>query len=205
MKYIHVECLEKWRHSGPPNAKFECPQCHYRYNLSRLTVSRWLDQRCVVPTLTLIIFLGFWSACVLTSFASVKAGLLINVGDSSHVWTSQHMFNGVILAGLLGVVYSLFTDGFGVCCAVFSRQSTRSSLGLIAVACIFLGLARAVAAIYVAVSSFASGARDGIKSSVLDIRDVEKPHVGEDLADSSPPSPPPTNQLPAGAAAAHDP
>ena len=200
MKYIHVECLEKWRNSGPQNAKFECPQCHYRYNLSRLTVSRWLDRRCVVPTLTLIIFLGFWSACVLASFASVKAGLLINVGDSSHVWNSQHMLNGIILAGLLGLVYSLFTDGCGVCCVVFSRQNTRSSFGFFAVACIFLGLARAAAAIYVAVSSFASGARDGIKSTVLDIRDVDEKseHVGEN---SSPPSPPRPNHPAAGTAA----
>ncbi len=98
------------------------------------------------------------------------------------------MLNGVIIAGLIGILYSLFTDGVGACCAVFSRSSLRStnSLGLIAVACVFLGLARAIAAIYSAVSAFASGARDGIKSYVLDIRDVDEPPG----AGGAPPSPP---------------
>jgi hypothetical protein len=157
--------------------------------MSRLTVSGWLDRRWVVPTLTIIIFLAFWSACVLISYTSVKAGLLINVDgtDSSHIWTGQNMLNGVILAGLIGVLYSLFTDGVGACCAVFSRPNLRSnSLGLIAVAFVFLGLARAIAAIYAAVSAFASGARDGIKSYVLDIRDVDEPPS----AAGDPPSPP---------------
>lgn len=201
MKYIHVRCLEHWRASGPNNAKYECPQCHYRYNLSRLTVSGWLGRPSVVPTLTFIIFLAFWFACALISLASAMVGIDIKfLGDVPQTW--EHMFNGIILAGLFGAIYSCLADE--ACRALFApryagrprrppraatRTNTRSSSLVVAVI-IILGLLRAVAAIYAAVSALASGARDGLRNYVLDIRDVEGERAaaprGEKAADALP-------------------
>lgn len=40
MKYVHVNCLEQWRRSSGVNKSFyECGQCKYKYNLSRLTLA----------------------------------------------------------------------------------------------------------------------------------------------------------------------
>ena len=121
VKYVHVECLEKWRESGPAKAKFECPQCHYRYNLSRLTISGWLDRRWVVPVLTLVLFCLAWALCVMLSFLCISVGMLSpsDPDRGFEIWSLQNMLNGFVIVGILGLVYSLVIDGFGML-AVFN-------------------------------------------------------------------------------------
>lgn len=43
-KYIHVSCLNTWRHQYEPNHRhfLECDLCHYKYKLYRPMLSRVL-------------------------------------------------------------------------------------------------------------------------------------------------------------------
>ena len=78
------------------------------------------------------------------------------------------MSNGLIVVGMFGYLYSLFSDGFAIL-ALFN-MNPLSFPGL-STMCILVGLARIAAAIHFCVSTCALAASDGAAQLVLDIRD----------------------------------
>ena len=82
------------------------------------------------------------------------------------------MLNGFIIVGMIGLMYSLVFDGFGML-AVFNIHP--SSLHGLSTVCILVGLARILAVIYRGVSSCTTDSQDNLRQFVLDIRDVEQP------------------------------
>ena len=64
MKYIHVDCLEKWRHASR-NRKhfFECELCKYNYSFWRTWLISMLRNRNVIHMTTVL-------ACIICFFVS---------------------------------------------------------------------------------------------------------------------------------------
>ena len=173
MKFVHRQCLEKWRASGPKNAKFECPQCRYRYELVRPTkLKTWLYRRWIVSLLTLMIFFFFCAICTVLSYHSISFGLLPfnNASSAVGIWTMQNMQNSLIVIGMGGLVYSLIVDGVSI--LIIYNLNPLSCPGLFTV-CILLGVARTIDTIYSAVSSWMSADDDELMHCVLDICDVK--------------------------------
>jgi len=62
MQFVHVECLQKWREqSSNRQAYFRCEQCHYQYNLQRITASGLINQ----PFILLLMTFFFSSLAIL--------------------------------------------------------------------------------------------------------------------------------------------
>ena len=171
MKFVHRKCLEKWRASGPANARFECPQCRYHYGLVRPTkLSACVDRRWVVSLITLVVFFLIWAVCNLLSYHAISFGLITLANTSSVVgiWTMQNMQNSLVVIGMGGLVYSLLVDGVSI--LFIYNVNPLSCHGLFNV-CILVGVARTIAAIYSAVSSWVSADGDELMHYVLDICD----------------------------------
>jgi len=57
-RYVHEGCLQQWRAANPGNRSnyYECPTCHYRYRLERLTWARHISSSAAQIALTTTIF-----------------------------------------------------------------------------------------------------------------------------------------------------
>ena len=174
IRFVHRQCLEKWRASGTANAKFECPQCRYFYELVRPTkLSAWLDRRWAVPLLTLVLFLMVWAVCTVLSCYAISFGLIpfINTGSEIGIWTVKNMQYGLFVIGSAGLIYSLLVDGASI--LVVYHMNPLLCHGLLTI-CILVGVGRTIIAIHIAVCSWMSTAGDELMHFVLDICDVEK-------------------------------
>jgi hypothetical protein len=175
MKYVHVKCLETWRKRGPMNARFECPQCHYRYNFSKFSIAKVLNSRWLVPATVLFIFSVIWTIGVFISFSAVYIGLMAPTGSQDFVWTNQNMLNSLIGVSFVGLVYCAILEGFGIF-AVFNLQCLMNEHSIRGICSVFLlaGLARVIAGIYDTATILTSRARDSLREHVLDIRCNER-------------------------------
>ena len=173
LKFVHRQCLEKWRASGPANARFECPQCRYRYTFARHSNLRaWVDRRCVVPLLTLVFFFLIWTVVTVLSYHSTRfvLSLLDDIRPAVDVWTMQNMQNSLVLMGWGGLIYSLVVDGDSI--LVVSNIDLLFCQSMFT-CCILIGLCRAITAIHSAVSSWMSVDGNEHVQHILDICDVE--------------------------------
>jgi hypothetical protein len=178
MMYVHIKCLDKWRSTGP-NQEVACPQCRYQYNLRTLQISGWLGQFWVVPALTMLIFLFAWALCSVVCFLVFFFGIidievLFRMDPSDiHVGIVTYMMLGLALLGLFGVGFSCMLDGWGDLLRL-QLHGTDGPVSIVII-CVFLaiGVIRALSCIYQKVFQYASGARDSLRTYVLDIREVE--------------------------------
>ena len=173
LKFVHRQCLEKWRASGTANAKFECPQCRYRYTYSRHTKLRAsVDRKWAVPLLTLVFFFLIWTVFTLLSYHSSRfvRFLLDDIGPAVGIWNMQNMQNSLVLIGLGGLVYSFAVNGDII--FVISNIDPLSSHSIFTF-CIFIGLCHAIAAIHSAAASWLCADGNEHVHYVLDICDVE--------------------------------
>ena len=172
MKYIHVECLNRWRLSGIRRSEYECPNCKYKYNLRKIRASGWLNQFWVVPVLAMfLVSLALLSCCgvVALIFYSVTGGI------------GSALYYGAALFGIVGFIVSLITDpavrGCGVLIFILYLENEISiSFGdgvqfFFALAIVF-GILRAVYGTYQLLIRYATGTRDRLRDYVADIRDV---------------------------------
>ena len=137
----------------------------------------WLDKRLVDSLLTLLLFWISWAFGVILSFHTISAGLwpAVKTGSALEIWTNQNMINGLVVVGLMGLVYSLLIDGVGI---LLMLNINPCSFHGISTMCVLVGLARIVAAIHSAVScvslsSYAPAVHYNLMQNVLDIREVE--------------------------------
>ena len=173
MKFVHRHCLDTWRASGPANARFECPQCRYRYVLiPRTKLSAWPDRRWVEPLLTVVLFLLVLAVCTILSYHLISVALIpiANAGSSVGIWTVKNMLNSVVVIGCAGIVYSLVVDGASI--LLVYQFNPLSCPGVFTV-CILAGVGRAIAAIHSVVSSRMPTAGDQLMHFVVDICDVD--------------------------------
>jgi hypothetical protein len=171
MKYVHVKCLEMWRKAGPMNARFECPQCHYRYKLSNFSMAKVLNSRWLMPATVLFLFSVIWTIGVFISFSAVYIGLIAPTGSKDIVWTNQNMLNSLIGVSSMGLLYCLIFEGFGIF-LVLNMQCLISTHSICGICAVFLlaGLARGIVGIYDAAKILTSRGRDSLREYVLDIR-----------------------------------
>jgi hypothetical protein len=153
------------------NAKFECPQCRYKYSLSRLNLSKLLNGRWLAPAITLLLFSVIWAIGVFTSFVAVNVGLLAPTGSRDSIWTHQNMLSSLAGVGALGLLYGILADGFAMF-AMFNMHCVASPRSLCSIL-LAVGLVRVVAGIYDAATAAASRARGALRQHVLDIRHAE--------------------------------
>ncbi|WPH03982.1 Hypothetical protein R9X50_00686500 [Acrodontium crateriforme] len=123
-KYVHEECLSAWRRQDPLQKRnyWQCPTCHYKYRLQRLTYGSWLSSTFVQLGLTLFIFvmamfaLGFVADPIINLYldpfetittAGGPTGSLI-FEDEPVTWT-EHFVKGLASIGLLGFAKFLLT------------------------------------------------------------------------------------------------
>ncbi|EIW86791.1 hypothetical protein CONPUDRAFT_134147 [Coniophora puteana RWD-64-598 SS2] len=74
ISYVHVQCLQTWRRASPSaSAFFQCPQCQYRYRLSRTGAVGLATNPVVLGLLSSILFtaLVMTSSYLTTSFFHV--------------------------------------------------------------------------------------------------------------------------------------
>merc|ERR1719161_2142370 len=57
MKYIHLDCLQRWRAVGGKSHYFRCSTCCYEYRVQRVAWARWLTKAWVTHVLTLLAML----------------------------------------------------------------------------------------------------------------------------------------------------
>jgi hypothetical protein len=89
--------------------------------------------------------------------------------SDENVGIALYMLLGFALLGFVGIGFSCILDGWGD----FYRLRPYGTDGV--TLCIFLciGVVRALVCIYRRVYAYAAGARDSLRTFVLDIRDVE--------------------------------
>jgi len=95
MKYVHAECLDKWRAlSRNPQSFFVCDNCKYQYNLYRPKLSKFLQSEVVISGITGV------GMCALT----LGSGTVI-VALSGEKWELKNAtFYGLIMIGIYGLV-----------------------------------------------------------------------------------------------------
>jgi len=57
MKFVHLDCLQKWRSLGGERHYFRCDTCHYDYRLQRVYWAQWLTKSWVTHLITLCVML----------------------------------------------------------------------------------------------------------------------------------------------------
>jgi hypothetical protein len=161
------------------NARFECPQCHYRYNLSKFEITKVLSEgRWLVPVAMLLLFSAIWAIGVFISFSAVNIGLMTPTGGRDIVWSHQNMLSSLIIVSFMGLVYCAIFEGLAIF-FVFNLQSllnTQNIRGLFSVLLLY-GLARVIAGIYDAATILTSRVRNSPRDRVLDIRCRRERHV----------------------------
>ncbi|TGZ81278.1 hypothetical protein EX30DRAFT_371629 [Ascodesmis nigricans] len=122
-RYVHSGCLQRWR-STSHTAYYQCPTCHYRYRLRRLTLSTFLKstltQLVLTSTilLTLIFALGFVARPVLNGGLVVVEEFidpaLYEVVESDEIggW-GMHFLRGIASLGVMGFVKVVYFLGPG--------------------------------------------------------------------------------------------
>jgi hypothetical protein len=96
MQYVHKSCLNKWRLAGNnPRSYYECPQCHYQYNLKRLPIADFIaspvTSQCVA---ILLLILCIWP------FTYVAEFLFGHLFYAKFKWL-QSVLSGCAIFGLL--------------------------------------------------------------------------------------------------------
>lgn len=112
-RYVHRACLTTWRLTSR-TAYYQCPTCHYRYRLSRLTYSRILASSSLRIALSLLILLALIWALGYMSEPLLARNLGIDL-DLDELESLQgtylaHLLRGTASLGCMGflkVVYFL--------------------------------------------------------------------------------------------------
>eukprot|EP00929_Paragymnodinium_shiwhaense_P055162 TRINITY_DN27667_c0_g1_i1.p1 TRINITY_DN27667_c0_g1~~TRINITY_DN27667_c0_g1_i1.p1 ORF type:complete len:1068 (+),score=169.16 TRINITY_DN27667_c0_g1_i1:79-3282(+) len=69
MRFVHLECLNEWRHSSKNSKSFyQCDQCHYRYGFQRTTLAMFVRSALVLHVCT---FAAFIVAVLLCSYLTL--------------------------------------------------------------------------------------------------------------------------------------
>jgi hypothetical protein len=99
MQYVHKKCLKEWRVSGDnPHSYYECPQCHYQYNLRRLPLADFVAS----PALSKHIAEFSVILCI-SAFACLAQLLFGHLFYTKLVWL-QSAFVGFLMFGLLVLI-----------------------------------------------------------------------------------------------------
>ncbi|TAQ84099.1 hypothetical protein B7494_g7580 [Chlorociboria aeruginascens] len=124
-KYVHVGCLQAWRHADPSYGRrnyWECPTCKFRYRLERLRWGRWISSTFaqVILTVAILFFtifiFGFVADPIINLYldpydtiTSLPRGgpRPIQLEDGEFTWT-EHFVKGLASLGLLGFVKAFF-------------------------------------------------------------------------------------------------
>lgn len=105
MKYVHVYCLDKWRHASPHRKHFfECELCKYNYSFRRTWLIRMLQNRTVIHMLTAFCFL----LCSLLSGVVVQCMIGFDAYQQHGVWS--FLMYGSIVLSIYGMLSILFDD-----------------------------------------------------------------------------------------------
>ncbi|KAL6757350.1 hypothetical protein V8C86DRAFT_3026214 [Haematococcus lacustris] len=89
-KYVHRQCLEKWREATPA-AFYKCTVCGYEYQFERLDWA-WVLRSPLTPP-TLFVLLLFCLVCLLGFLPSFRP---------AHGSFGDHLLNGFVVVGLAG-------------------------------------------------------------------------------------------------------
>ncbi|KAJ9507703.1 hypothetical protein QJQ45_019120 [Haematococcus lacustris] len=89
-KYVHRQCLEKWREATPA-AFYKCTVCGYEYQFERLDWA-WVLRSPLTPP-TLFVLLLFCLVCLLGFLPSFRP---------AHGTFGDHLLNGFVVVGLAG-------------------------------------------------------------------------------------------------------
>jgi hypothetical protein len=103
MQHVHKSCLNSWRLNGDnPRSYYECPQCHYQYNLKRLPIADFVAS----PVLSKFVA-RFSVILCLWPFACLAKFLFGHLFYTKLVWL-QSLFWGFLVFGLLVHIASSF-------------------------------------------------------------------------------------------------
>jgi hypothetical protein len=108
MQYVHKSCLNKWRLNGDnPHSYYECPQCHYQYNLRRLPLADFVASPALSKRIAQFsVILCIWP------FACLAQLLFGHLFYTKLVWL-QSAFVGFLMFGLLvHIAYGSFVIGW---------------------------------------------------------------------------------------------
>jgi len=98
IKYVHVECLEKWRiMSQNPASVVQCDSCKYRYNLYRPRFAKILQSEVTISGLSAVTF----------SVLTVGSGSVISLVSGQQWELKNSSLYGIIVVGFLGVLPKL--------------------------------------------------------------------------------------------------
>lgn len=98
IKYVHVECLEKWRTlSQNPASVVRCDSCKYEYNVRRPALAKLLQSEITISGLSTFAF----------SAITLGSGSAINILSGQKWEMKNSILYGIIVVGVVGVLPKL--------------------------------------------------------------------------------------------------
>jgi hypothetical protein len=117
MKFVHLECIQRWRmSSGKKSSFYECDQCGFKYKLSRISWFEFLSYEAIVSLFTFIIFIisilvgGFLFKFVVGSYVSLdyfkdEEQKKINFNESFYNNIVGHLLSGCTVVGMASFIH----------------------------------------------------------------------------------------------------
>ena len=151
--------MSSFHHLKLAHRKIDSPTCRGR--------------RLMIFMFIIAFFLLLWAVGLLLSYCVLSVG---NKASAVSFWTIENATNGLVVVGLLGLVYSIFIDGAVVMFLINPNMVLNMNslyLYVLGTVLILMGLVRIVEAIQSCISSFAFTDINDSEQIVVDVRDLD--------------------------------
>ncbi|KAF1812580.1 hypothetical protein P152DRAFT_379187, partial [Eremomyces bilateralis CBS 781.70] len=190
-KYVHENCLQKWRHVDPAYGRrnyWQCPTCGFRYHLQRMSWARIISSAVAQVALTIAILLlavfllGFIADPIINLYVD-PLGTLSQISRTEPDWHeveepftwTDHFLKGMASLGLLGflkVFLSSPWNWFNIRVGGGRARGTtgRQRLANLSWIAVMVGIGTVLYAIWRGVRTFSKRTLKKIGERVMDVQ-----------------------------------